>query len=146
MTEPEKKYIVIVEGETNASLLPAHRFTWLDTKAALLPFQPLIDAITKFNERKKDWRESLDEYQREYVEASKINPDVEWHQPDDVPNPGNYNWQNPDPLDGALYPYPYIDPDLIQEFEDEFVPYDDYGIHTINSIQILEVTDVKDIL
>jgi hypothetical protein len=59
-----------------------------------------------------------------------------------------YNWETSEYAHGPSpeSKYDSIDPDLIEDFNDEFVPYGEYGVHTITSIRVrrlvvLEETD-----
>ena len=43
--------------------------------------------------------------------------------------------------------YSHIDPELLERFDEDYVPYGDEGnVHTIESIEIMEVSDIKDFL
>lgn len=146
MTEPEKKYLVIVKGDTNDADYE-HRLEWIDDKGTLVEqFGPLIQALKDFKAKKKAFKDALNDYRRIHSEERKTSPEAKWN-PQNLPeNPGHYMWG---PRDNTIEEkYPDLEPEMIEAFEEWFAPWGDYeyGIHTIEYIKILEVTDVKDIL
>ena len=65
----------------------------------------------------------------------------------------NHNWPSGEYLPrtdlGEKYPheiYPQVDQKLIEFFSDEYVPYGQYGIHTIESIDLITVSDIKHLI
>ncbi len=42
--------------------------------------------------------------------------------------------------------YPHINPKLLEEFDDNYVPYGENGIHSITSIDLFEIQESKNLL
>lgn len=64
----------------------------------------------------------------------------------------DYNWTTGDSVREDLggkpvkEVYSHLDPDLIDWFSETYIPSSEYGIHTIESIEILEVSNIERLL
>ena len=61
-------------------------------------------------------------------------------------NKSRHNWDTSDCGDGPnpVDMYAYIDEDLIEEFDEEFIPYGEHGIHTIDTIKVRKLIVVEE--
>lgn len=96
-------------------------------------FRPLIKKIIE-NEKMKGWSRSKDARNEDNTLKEEAKP---WF---------NFcNWPTQDCVrDKDIYEiYSDFDRDLVEQFDERFVPWREYGVHTIKSIRLIEYRELE---